>query len=691
MNLNDIQEEKDLITFGEAFFEASAKTKRRFEQDCLLNLAFVAGDQLVKINRQTGSLDRVRVEYAPDWVIHIVDNRILPVYRLLSSKLTKNKPLPSAKAHSREEKAIQASRAAVKLLGYHWNLLELDVKHTEVANWLAATGNCFYKQYWDPNAGDRVTDNQEMDLEAGLTEQGEPQYKKSDPAFKADFYLGDTAISIRNPFNCYPQPGKTKMREMRMFGDAEIMDINEIEEIYGKAVPAENDNKYVKVQNSLNSALDSGLFSGDNKPENIATVKELYILPCKRFPNGIVVRWANNVLLTAEEGCTEIPITHFGLIEVPGRFWYKGIVDDLIPIQRRWNQLLSKIEQHNDYYNDPPVIIDPKIINIDQWTNEPGLILEKLATGGEPPFILPVPGLDPAIFKELEILDAQFEIIPVLNKVSYGKDTPNATSGTAINFLQEKDNDVVRPLIEQIEAGYADVFRRDFKLCQDNYEEDRGFAVVGDDNKIEWIEFTQADLQTGLDVGVEPGSAMPRSKVAQQAQVMEMLNAGFFTDPQTGKPDFAKAMKYMEFGDIDDIYRDNALDTNQAQRENEKMKEGAEAMPEDWHNHQAHVYEHNRLRKTAEFEEFTPEIQALFAQHINIHIEFLNPPPAPAAAAPEEQIDPAELDEFMDSLPPQIMAKLKTLQPDQQKAAVIELFMKAKAGPPQEAAPPPMV
>jgi hypothetical protein len=687
LKLTDIHDEKDLIAFGNDYFERSAKDKRTTEQKWLLNIAFIAGDQLVNVNRVTGSLDRVRVEYDPPWVVRIVDNRIKPIYRLMLSKLTKNKPLPSAKAHSREESDIQAARAAVKLEENHWDTLNLDTIHPELASWLIATGNGLYKQFWNPKKGDRLVDTGEeeqlgtlenMDTEAGLTPEGLPQPKPAEKRKPVSFNLGDTDLLFRSPFNVYPEPGKTKLRDMKLFGDADFMDVDEIEASYGKKVEPEKDTKYVKIHHTLSQTVEAGSVETVDQPENSVVVKELYVLPCAKFPKGFVLRWAREVILFAEEGCSELPFVHFGLIEIPGRFWYSSIVDDLIPLQKRWNQLLSKIEMHNDYYNDPPTIVDPNVIDIDDWSTEPGLLLESKQPGAnlqQAAHVLQVPQLDQAIFKELEILDSQFEIVPVMNKVSYGKDTPNAKSGIAINFLQEKDDDVVRPIIDQIEAGYAQVFKRDFKLCQDNYEEDRGFAIVGEDNKVEWVEFKKADLNSNIDVGVEPGSAMPRSKVAQQAMVMDMLKAGFFTNPQTGQPDFPKAMKYMEFGSVDDIYQDNALDSNQAKRESEGMKEGKPAVAEDWHNHEAHIYEHNRVRKTADYETYPDEAKVLFADHIAQHLMFMQPP----APAQQQQAAPSveELFAFVRQLPSDIQAQVAQLPPEQQLAAVVQLYSQA--------------
>jgi hypothetical protein len=675
MTLNDIQDEKDLIEFGEAFFEQSAKGKARKERQWLLNIAFIAGDQLTKINSQTGGITRIETKYDPEWMIRMVDNRILPVYRTMIAKLTKNKPIPSAKAHSKEEKDIQAARAAVKLLEYKWNILELNEKHPEMAGWLVATGNVFAKQFWNPKKGQQVIDLRQMDAEKGLTSEGLPQLKVDAQQSQIMFNLGETDLVVRSPFNCYPQPGKTNMRDMQMFGDAELMSVDEIKEMYGKDVPPERDNKYVKVHKKLSDTIESG-YLNEEKSDNMVTVKELYILPCKRFPNGAKVTWANNVILDIVEECKEIPLVHIGLIFLPGQFWSLDIIKDLIPIQRRWNHLLSKIEMHNDYYNDPPFMYDPDLVNIDEWTTEPGLGLpvEGLASRqGKPVQVVDVPPLDPNIYKELEILDQQFEIIPILNKVSYGKETPNAKSGVAINFLQEKDEDVIRPLIDEIETGYAKIFKRDFKLCQENYEEDRGFAVVGEDNKIEWVEFTRANLEVELDIGVEPGSAMPRSKVAQQAMVMDMLEAGFFTDPRTGKPNFSKALKYMEFGSVDDIYGENALDSNQAKREQEKIKEGIAVMAEYWHNHDTHLYEHFNLMKTADYENWPEENRKMLKYHITTHEFFLQQQQTGMGTTPEQQVEQANMFlQHLQSTNPELYNELMQLPEEERLNKVMQ-------------------
>jgi hypothetical protein len=726
ITLNDIEDDKDLIAFGNDFFEKSAKAKRKYEQEWLLDVAFVAGDQLSRVNRFTGGLDTVTTEYDPEWVVRTIDNRLLPIYRLMMAKMTKNKPLPAVSARTRQEEDIQAARAATKLLKCHWTTLGLNTKHAELVSWLIITGNCFVKQFWNPELGDRVVDLQGMDTAGGLTPEGLPIMPTGSDGQPqpVSFALGDTDLILRSPFNIYPQTGKTSLLGMRIIGDAEIMNIEEVKDLYGdvaKDLEAEKDNKYVKINNALTGYFD-GYDQNDTQEDNDSiTVKELYVLPCKRFPRGITYRWAKDILLYHKEECPELPITHFKFINIPGSFWGKGVMEDLIPLQKRWNALLSKVEMHNDLYNDPPILIDPNVIDPKKWTNEPGLLIEKRTPGvpGLSPFeVVRVPQLDIAVYKELEILNEQFEVVPIMNKVSYGKETPNARSGVAINFLQEKDDDAVRPIIDAIETAYAEVFKRDFKLSQENYEEDRGFSIVGEDNKTEWIDLQKAHLDANVDVGVEPGSAMPRSKAADQEMIMNLFDRGFFVDPKTGVPNFNKALEYLEFGSVDDFFQEATLDRNQAQRENEKLKQMQMIPPEYWHNHELHFEEHNRYRKTTEFEDSPPEIKQLFEMHIQGHMMLATPPPMPVApgeeqpqgqnqqAQPQQQpqaappqsqapvtAPPEEIVAFLkqlEKIDPATFAQIIKLPPEQQMIAATQLMqsmMPAPQGVPAAAQP----
>lgn len=659
MKLKDLNptDEKSLIEFGNDFFEESAEHKRKLERQWLLNILFIIGEQLCNVSYATGQIIRVDPTTDPDWKIRVINNRIMPIYRTMVAKLTKGKPIPMSYANSAEDKDIQAARAVSKLMSNHWTTLGLDKKILEMAGWLVSTGNVFTKQFYNPKKGklikidesikEHVQNLIEEQFAGALTED---KLKKFITKIQeGNLATGDTDLMLRNPFNCYPQKGKTRIEDMTMFGDSEYLTEDEVFDKYGIETSAEAVNKtndrYI-YNMSIGDIIDTGELKLDGD-STLIEVRELAILPNRKFPKGARFKWVGNELVGEEDEekvqeCYDLGVEHFGLIRVPGKFWCESIIDDLIPMQTRWNELLSKIEMHNDLYNDPPIIIDPNVIDIDEWVAQPGLLIEKKITGpmGEPPHVMEVPPLDQAIFQELNILDKQFEIVPILNKVSFGKDTPNARSGLAINYLQEKDDDVIRPLINEIETSFTGVFKRDFRLCKKHYTEDRGFAIVGANNRPEWIEFEKAHLDANIDVCIEPGSAMPKSIAAQQAMVLELMDRGFFFNPQTQTIDYPRIARYMEFGGINEMYEDLTIDSDHAKRTIIKLKSGQQVQIQDWYNLPAHLTEINKFRKTTEYEELPIELMMNIDAYAKQCQMILNQPlPQPEVPVPTESMN----------------------------------------------------
>lgn len=684
----DIRSDEALIKYGNDFFDRSAKAKRKHERQWIINILYIAGDQLCWIDKTTGRIERIDPTGDPEWMVRVVDNRILPVFRTMVAKLTKNKPLPMVTAGSGEDKDIQAARAVTKLITNHWSTLELDENHMDLVGWLVSTGNGFYKQFYNPNKGSVVKVDEDIHaaVRSSLVEEGKMDEATIDEILAGvkdvGVPQGDTDLVFRNPFCCYPEPGKSRISKMSMFGDSEFITPDEAYDKYKIVVePKSKSDRQIYSVNVGDITTFGELEININN--ELVEVRELYIKPNRKLKKGLTYKWIDNQMVEKKEGCPNIPFTHFGLIRIPGSLWCTGLVTDIIPLQKRWNELLSKIEMHNDLYNDPPMIIDPNVIDIEEWVAEPGIIIEKKITGSgaDEPYVMPVPALDQSIFQELDILDKQFEIVPVLNKVSFGKDTPNARSGLAINYLQEKDDDVLWPIVNEIEIGYTKVFKSDFKLCQENYEEDRGFAIVGKNNQVEWVDFLQTDLNSNVNVRVEPGSAMPRSVAAQQATVLELMDRGFFNDPKTGQLDYVRASHYLEFGAVDEMYEDLTIDSNQAKRFIDKAKSGEQIIVADWYNHAVHLAEINRFRKTTTYEELPDEMKIFVDDYAAQCLMYLQPPqPVPGAApsmgeeVPEAPMAPADSSSSVDAsgaLPviPEVPAQVAPVQ----EAAPVEM------------------
>jgi len=74
---------------------------------------------------------------------------------------------------------------------------------------------------------------------------------------------------------------------------------------------------------------------------------------------------------------------------------------------------------------------------------------------------------------------------------------------------------------------------------------------------------------------------------------------------------------------MDDVYSEFEQDTAQAQTENDKFQQG-DISPDvrDFYNHDAHVKEHNKFRKSETYLQLPDELKAIIDNHVQQHMDF---------------------------------------------------------------------
>jgi hypothetical protein len=182
-------------------------------------------------------------------------------------------------------------------------------------------------------------------------------------------------------------------------------------------------------------------------------------------------------------------------------------------------------------------------------------------------------------------------------------------------------------------------------------------------------QFEHADVLSGVQMKVEAGSGLPRTRAGKQARVMQMLNMGMITP--------SKAYKYMDMADFKTLQAQFQADEDQAMREHDKLIDGmvinvaaagdaqaqmmsqmqnpefdpetgepmqmdpavlqqsmdAGLQPLTFENKQAHLDTHGGFMKSAEFELLPPDVQGRFYKHYELTMQAMtaesNPPVEP--------------------------------------------------------------
>jgi hypothetical protein len=329
-----------------------------------------------------------------------------------------------------------------------------------------------------------------------------------------------------------------------------------------------------------------------------------------------------------------------------GKYYTTSVVEDLVPLQRELNRTRGQIIEAKNRMAKPQLVAQEGSVEAARITSEPGLVIT-YKMGFDPPQPLPMQNLPNYVTEEVNRLYTDISDLSGQHEVSNGSTPPGVTAATAISFLQEQDESLIAPHYRSIEQAIEKVGKMSLTYAQDYWDEPRTVKIVGLDGSFDVKAFKGANLRDNTDIRVEAGSALPTSRAARQAFIMDLMKMGFI-EPQEG-------LQILEVGGMDSIYERIQIDTRQAQRENMRMQviteqdmqrhadEFAMNNPEaakdvdsglalevppivtvhTYDNHEKHIEIHNNYRKGQAFENASPFTKALFEEHVRMHEEAL--------------------------------------------------------------------
>jgi hypothetical protein len=600
------KEIEKIVSWGLEQHEAAKRERTRNEKQWYLNLAFYFGQQYVQFASTTAdSYGRgygLTVPKAPRWRVRLVSNKIRPIVRTELAKLTAQKPTAYVVPASSDERDLSAAKAGELV----WESLysRKRVHHTlkRALFWTCITGNGFIKTYWDE----------------GLL----------DPSSET---MGDLVFEPENPFALFvPDLVEEDLEQQPFLIHATAKNPEVVSLRYNKTL----DGKQLKPDvSSSNEILDSGFLklvgASTNKKDAVLCL-EIWVKPgsVKMFPEGAVLMIVGKQLVQVIKG---LPYKHgeypFAKIDhIPsGKFYADSVVTDLIPLQKEYNRTRSQIIEAKNIMAKPQLLaargsIDPKKIS-----TEPGQVI-LYTPGFTEPKPLPLQPLPNYVLQDLDRIQSDIEDISGQHEITRGNAPPGVTAATAISFLQEQDDSKLSHTVTSVESAIEKIARQSLSLVGTYWDTTRVVQVAGAEHIYDAQILKGADLNGNTDIRVEAGSALPQSKAARQAFVMDLMKMGF-VDPPTG-------LAAMDMKGIDTLVEQYEVDTSQARRENVKMSGMEPVAVNTWDNHQAHIMIHNNFRKSQQFEMLPDQIKAAFEQHVQEHMVVASggmPPQMPGA------------------------------------------------------------
>lgn len=533
--------------------------------------------------------------------VRITINKIGPLVERVIARLTKHAPTPECRPVSSTQEDVNAAKVGTRILNHELNArLKFPQRLVELYFWVMPLGWSFFHVRWDPKAGPVL---------GHINEKGE----------QVAVHQGEIALDEVPAFEIRLDPNARRFRDARWLIRTVAMTREAVYEQYGILPEGEEDAETMAQEWRLgqDAALygnEDGKRPGDPKHETFVAVHQLWMLPSRAVPKGLVFTWTGDTVL---EPPKDFPYNHGHLPFVPfnllpaiggdpaGRTW----VTDLIGMQRDYNDARSR-EATIRRELSPKIVAPAGSIDPHRLTSRVEVIpYNPVATA--PRLEMP-DGRWMAQFEEaMNRTDREMGDRAGQQDVSQGK---AASSAPAAGILALQEADETKLAISSIEltASIEELGWQVLMLVKQFWTEERVVRAWSRDGVLEADHFSGSDIGEQMDVHVASESALPRSKTARTQMAMDLYGAGIITEPR----DF---VRMLDLPGTDFLMETLNVDAAQANREHGHLLQMEPVEAKTWHNHMVHIAEHDKFRKSEEYDNLTPEQQAWFDGHVDAH------------------------------------------------------------------------
>jgi hypothetical protein len=583
----------------------------------------------------------------------ITHNVIKPRVMTKLSKQTKNRLKYDVAPDTNDDERIEAAKGATKYVHYWWEEQEMDLKTRNIFLNNNVKGYCAAKVVLDTDQGDDITPDDDEAESLGMDEVKPTK-------------TGKVTCRICDPLTLYIDPAATTDDEIRWIIEEKPKDVDYIEQEYGKVVLPDENISYTQNYDANNYGSSQQV----KLNQHMAMVREMWMAPCKKYPNGLKVTCTKNVLLDRDENAGEIPYTIFGDIPIPSSVRYDAFIKDMLPIQRNLNIALSMFAINMKRMgNNMWFIPTGSGVDEEELANEQGGFIHYNAMSGAAPSRPEAPDMPSFFDRLIEHYNQLIDDMSGAREITAQRLPAGLDTSSGLSLMVEQENEKLAVPMNNYEQGMKKVLNRVLKLLKKHYTEERLGRIVGEDGQIETISFMGSDLSGGEDIRIVQGSSLPDMKSAQQDRIMGMWNAQMIVNKQ-GMPDAERAMRALNLGDSTVLLDQDELDEDKAKMENhffsemqekpetfkllsgymqakqkaEQINQAIQQHPEngqhgdpseimepipkppkgiplvrDFQDHAVHLYNHNNFRKCEDYDDLPDEMQQLVDAHVKEH------------------------------------------------------------------------
>ena len=607
----------------------------------LLNLAYYMGDQWISWNDADGTVSMLEFEIADDEVNRCTVNKFKPRTNSLLARATKT-PLAF------EPRPEGADQDSIRRMNLQRQVLEVTahrdgwgrVRSDEVLNTLlGGVSAVSIEPAWE---FDEST--------VYLTDTGEEVYLPRRPKVLLTA-LTTTEFII--------EPGSRSIRNARYWMRLTTLTPDQAQEEYDLDEPPKPDG-LADPGSVMHASIRSRRTGSTSTTARVCSVYVYYERPSKRGPGCVVHAVGGKVVRTDPwpfKFKDRLNLIPFVQSPVTSATW-KGetLLNDARQLQRNYNRAFTSINRHIGKADSAKILWPSNTmfsVKSDEVDGDINVLEFDSTQGGALPQWMQAPQIPRWLREHVDKLEAEMDDLFSTHAVSRGQAPGDRNSGTALAILAEKDETPLGPMAVNQQAGWqaiAEMALSTMKHLMEQVDKSKRVASAEEDgegmtvsdvlmaddgeNATE-VVWTAADLPDEPVVHVPLESVMPRSTVAMQDMLIRL--AGTFPTMFANLSP-SQLTKVLQVPDPAAFVAATDPQRALARRENAYMLDGRQddaVVIEEWHDHKAHIDEHNEMRATPQFAELDPLQQKYIADHIQAHGVLAMALMAPAPTAPE--------------------------------------------------------
>lgn len=603
--------------------------KRRGERSALerqwtLNANFLVGNQYCGVRPYTGEIEQLEPVY--DWLNRETFNNIAPLVQTRIANLKKINYMMKVCPATNELDDYAKAEVSTSLLQHVQKATDFESKKDTMIYWNELCGNCFWLSWWDKDKGDKYAVETELDI----CDDG--SVRKSERAY----YEGDLDYGLITPYEVFPESVfKQGVENQRSIILEQVKSVEDIYDLYGVEVEGSSIETFELTPVTSGGGLgyeNTVISLGHRTAENAQKVITYFERPSKHRPNGLmaIIVGDEQLVYYGDMPYTKIPLIQSVCHEMPGQFFGKSVIEDLIPLQRTYNGCINSIHEYIRRLSLGNLLTEEGSIDIEEYEEhglEPGAFLV-YKTGTNPPIPVQNGSLPTEIMTERYNLRNDMEYVAGVSQLMVTGNAPQTNmSGTAIANLAEIDNtrlsltgDHIRSSVRKLAVLWLEIYKRYAKTY-------RVVQCVGSNNIGKALVWSADDINS-YDVEYTTENELLISEEMQKQRFFEAYNLGLFTDSDGRIPERVKimALEYMKVGNYSAIMNINSLQMQAAQRENAFFENGIIPKVSEYDEHEIHIEEHLRYILQMDFQLIKhnkPEYAAALEQHLAEHKQIL--------------------------------------------------------------------